>query len=113
MNSSEEFPKTGHYSGRVSKWYCRYRDSLGIKVPKDSKKDFHSFRTTFIDHCKQNRMDTILLSELVGHSNNSETTGRYGKRFKSEIMYTEIVSAVVYECLDLTHLKSSRFVPKS
>jgi integrase len=99
------------YSGRVSKWFGRYRDAIKIVVPENAKKDFHSFRTTFINNCKQNMMDTVLLAEIVGHSNESETTGRYGKRYRAEVMYTEIVSRVVYEGLDLSHLRKSKFVP--
>lgn len=98
------------YSPRVSKWFARYRKRCGIVVPKGKRKDFHSLRHVFIDCCKQNQMDTVLLSELVGHANQSETTGRYGKRYKAEVLYTEIVSRVVYDSLDLLLLKKSKFV---
>ncbi|GFO61937.1 hypothetical protein GMST_42620 [Geomonas silvestris] len=50
-------------------------------VTTDEKLNFHSFRHTFIDTLKQKRADELIVAEIVGHSNKSMTTGRYGKPF--------------------------------
>jgi len=51
-----------------------FRGQLGIT----GKKSFHSFRHGFVDYLKAAKVDTHSISALMGHADNSITTGRYG-----------------------------------
>jgi integrase len=51
--------------------------SIGLKN-KGKKLDFHSFRHTFIDECKQNDIDELYVKAIVGHSHPSITYGNFG-----------------------------------
>jgi integrase len=68
------------YGQTVSKWFARYRVRCGITEPG---KVFHSFRHTFIDHLKQKSAAKEKIAALVGHEDESETFGRYGKTFET------------------------------
>ena len=61
------------------RWYGKFNRR---KITTDEKQVFHSFRHTFIDNLKQQDVNEIIISELVGHANKSITTGRYGKRYE-------------------------------
>jgi hypothetical protein len=52
------------------------------------------------------------LSELLGHRNPNITTGRYGKRFDPKTLLERAVIKLDYYGIDLSHLKSSKWVPK-
>ena len=94
----------------MSKWFARYKKRCGI-AEDGKKKDFHSFRHTFVDTLKQNReVDPVMISELVGHAVKSMTMGRYGKRYNAGALL-DAIKKVNYG-VDLVHLKSSKFVAK-
>jgi len=79
------FPElnAGH-NGRLaeapSRWFNRrlLRDRLSIK---DSRKVLYSLRHTVATKLKHQGVEESLISELLGHSNHSITTGRYGKSY--------------------------------
>jgi integrase len=58
-----------------SRFFCRQY------ISPDPLKCFHSFRHYAADHLKQNGFQEVLIAELLGHTNDSITTGRYGKKF--------------------------------
>jgi integrase len=60
-------------------WYSLYFNRKHIT--QDPLKCFHSFRHYAADHLKQNGFQEVLIAELLGHANDSITTGRYGKKF--------------------------------
>jgi integrase len=96
------------YGQTVSKWFARYKQRCGI-VEDGKKKDFHSFRHTFVNALKQNReVEPVMISELVGHLVDSMTMGRYGKRYNLKALL-EAIGTLNYP-VDLAHLKASRFV---
>ncbi len=64
----------GKLTGRFSKWWTRYRRSLGITDPR---KPFHSFRHTFKEACRAAGMSEEVHDALTGHSNGSVGRG-YG-----------------------------------
>jgi integrase len=94
------------YSQRVSKWFNdRYKKACGIT---EEGKVFHSFRHTFINALKQNRkVDAYLISELVGHSVQSITMSRYGKRYEPKKL-RDAIKTVKFD-VNLSHLARSRF----
>ncbi|MFT5727900.1 MAG: integrase [Desulforhopalus sp.] len=81
------------YGHQVSRWYRRFKQQFGF----DSTKNFHSFRHTFITHLKHKQIDPFMIHELDGHAINSETMGRYGKRFTPEILLKEAIEKIDYE----------------
>ena len=72
--------RSGRYGKNVSRWFKRYRESLGIESP------FHRFRHTFSDELKQALVNANVIDELTGHAIRGETMGRYGKRFGVDIL---------------------------
>lgn len=102
--------QNAHYGDVVSKWFGRYRKSLGINSePGAPKLVFHSFRHTFINQLKQRRVDIQSIAEVVGHSTGSITAERYGKRYEPGILKREVIDRLDFG-IDLSHLMSSRWV---
>jgi integrase len=93
------------YGQTVSKWFGRYKRSCGVT---DKDKVFHSFRHTFTHSLKQNDVNEVMISELVGHAVNSITMSRYGKRY-DPIKLFEAIKKLKYN-IDLSYLSKSRFV---
>lgn len=103
------------YGQTVSRWYNDtkrgYKIRYGIKSTQISKKDFHSFRHTAIDHLKQKQVDVELLHEFDGHSFGTMTMDRYGKAYHLKTVYGKIVSQISFDQeLDLKHLMKSKYV---
>jgi len=65
------------YGSAISKWFNKRLREKGIT---DKKKVLHSTRHTFITKLKQLDIQDHLISELVGHTVESITVGRYGKK---------------------------------
>jgi integrase len=84
--------KVNGYSNSLGKWYQRFNRK---NVTDDPLKTFHSFRHTFADTLKQLGVQESMISELMGHANDSITTGRYGKRYQSKVLL-EAVSMICY-----------------
>jgi len=104
--------QNGHYGDQVSKWFGKYRKRVGIvSEPGAPKLDFHSFRHTMINTAKQKGVSIQHLAEVVGHSTGSITMELYGKRYEPELPKREVIDRLDFG-IDLSHLKSSRFVIK-
>lgn len=80
------------YGQAASKWFARYREKCGIV---EEGKVFHSFRHTFINELKQNDVPKEKIAALVGHEDESETFGRYGKSFKLKGML-DIINSISF-----------------
>ncbi len=85
--------KVSGYSNSLGKWYQRFNREY---VTQDKLKTFHSLRHLFADTLKQQGIQKELISELMGHSSDSITMSRYGKRFKAEVLL-EVVQKVDYQ----------------
>lgn len=96
------------YGQTVSKWFGRYRKRCGVN---GKRKTFHSFRHTFITTLKHNRVDPFMLHEIDGHTIDSMTMGRYGKRYTPRVLYEDAILKLNYD-LDFAHLKNSKYVIK-
>lgn len=77
----------GFYSSPFSKWFGRFKRSIGIASPRLT---FHSLRHTFINRLKQKGVPESKIRALVGHKEDSITLGRYGKRYEPAVMYETI-----------------------
>jgi integrase len=84
------------YGQTVSKWFQRYKVRCGI----EEGKTFHSFRHTFITHLKHKQVDPFMIHELDGHTVNSETMGRYGKRYTPEILLREAIEKIDFGLIE-------------
>jgi integrase len=66
------------YGRNLGSWFNKLIRKIGVANPKVS---FHSFRHTFSNQLKQSDVQEERIAELLGHSNESVTTGRYGKKY--------------------------------
>lgn len=80
--------KGNGYAGAFSQWYGRY---LRKHVTKDRKIVFHSFRHTFIDNLKQHEVNQQVIEALDGHKDTTMTGSVYGKAYKVDVLYTNIL----------------------
>ena len=58
----------GKVTASFSKWFGRYKAECGIEAPSRGLKDFHSFRHTFKDACREVEISTEVHNSLTGHS---------------------------------------------
>lgn len=63
------------YGKAASKWFKRYRDKQGVG---EARKAFHSFRHTFSERLKIAGVEPHFIAALLGHKDDTVTTGRYG-----------------------------------
>lgn len=91
--SSRVFPELKKqrdgYSQAASKWFGRYRKKIGLEPV------FHSFRHTVANELKQKGIDRKMVAELLGHSVDDMTFGRYGKAFSPSVLQ-EVVEKLDY-----------------
>ncbi|HJW28703.1 MAG TPA: site-specific integrase [Saprospiraceae bacterium] len=71
------------YGSAYGKWFQRFNRE---HVTTDRAKVFHSFRHTVADTLKQAGVQEVVISEIMGHANDSMTTGRYGKRYQPKVL---------------------------
>ena len=77
----------GTYAEHFSRWYSR----LNKKLVESGKKSFHSFRHSFATNLKHHKVEELVIAELMGHANESMTTGRYGKRYPAKTLLDAII----------------------
>jgi len=94
------------YTHGYTQWFSSFKKRCGI----DANKTFHSFRHSLTTCLLEQDVDVYRISQLVGHVTDSQTTNRYGKRFKPEMLKEKVVDKIDYG-IDLSHLKKSKFVP--
>ena len=82
MNMNGERSQFGKAWGQ---WFGRYKKNQGIT----GKKDFHSFRHTFIDNCREVGIDSELRMKITGHAPQSVGSG-YGTSDLLETLKNEI-----------------------
>ncbi len=109
-------PRQGKYGKVVSQWFNgRFKQKLDLAPPrKGFKKDFHSFRNTFINAAKQARVDIRMVEETVGHasamgSHQQSTSGDfYAGNYNEVVRYEDLMLKVKFE-IDLEHMKNSKY----
>ncbi|WP_319524603.1 site-specific integrase [uncultured Desulfosarcina sp.] len=93
----------------LSQWFATFKKRAGIEAPK-GRKTFHSFRHTLINHLKQNEAEYQYVKEFVGHKGRGDITwDLYGKSFQPAKLMEKVVSKLNYP-IDLSHLKSSKWI---
>jgi integrase len=78
------------YGARVTKWFARFCDRLGIV---DERKVFHSFRHTLLNELKQRGVALEVREAIAGHENKSQSESRYGKAYIAKITFEAIQKA--------------------
>uniref|UniRef100_A0A832M0W9 Site-specific integrase n=1 Tax=Oscillatoriales cyanobacterium SpSt-402 TaxID=2282168 RepID=A0A832M0W9_9CYAN len=80
--------KLGDWGKWFGNWYGRFNRK---HVTADPLKVFHSFRHTVADTLKQAGVAEGIIAEILGHANQSITTGRYGKRYRPQVLMEALV----------------------
>jgi len=95
--------RKGHY---VTKWFGRYRDSLGIQKTRT----FHSLRKNFSNNLAMHDTPVNMIKRLDGHSLASDVTEHH---YIGDIPVTKLVEYIerLDYGVDLAHLAASPFVP--
>jgi len=105
------FPKlkrvNHRYSHGFSMWFSGFVKRCGVT----DDKTFHSFRHLVTSLLLEQDVPEYRIAQLVGHVTESETTGRYGKRFKPKMLKEKVVGKLNFG-IDLSHLKQSHYVTK-
>lgn len=71
------------FSHKFGKWYQKFnRDH----VTTNPKLVFHSFRHNLANTLKQKGVQEITIAEIVGHTTDSMTMSRYGKRYQPKVL---------------------------
>jgi integrase len=100
------------YGRSVSRWFNEtYRHKCGIVLTDGRKRDFHSFRDTFITHLVHQKVNDRMRLQVAGHSAGKDMTSVYADPFPAKQLHDEIISKLDYG-IDLSHLKNSKFVIK-
>ncbi|MCX2758980.1 site-specific integrase [Vibrio sp. Sgm 22] len=74
------------YATAASKWFGRFKTTLGFKKGHD----FHSFRHTFANELKNALIPSLIAAELLGHSQDTITYERYGKELNLKTKFDSI-----------------------
>jgi integrase len=77
------------YGHKVTEWFRRYKDGIGIKAPR-GKKVFHSFRHNVTDHLYKAMVMESLIEEFTGRAGKTETRKRYAKGYRVKTLYEEV-----------------------
>ncbi|MFC1581225.1 DUF6538 domain-containing protein, partial [Thermodesulfobacteriota bacterium] len=100
------------YGRNVSRWFNEsYKKKCGIESTDGRKRDFHSFRTTFINQLVRLKVHDRMRLQVSGHSAGKDMTSVYADPFPAKQVRDEVISKLDYG-IDLSHLKNSRFVIK-
>lgn len=83
------FPKLKYsedngYAGALGKWFGRYNRQY---ITKDDSKVYHSFRHTVADTLKQQGVDYKQIEEILGHEDQSMSTGYYANPYQVKILH--------------------------
>lgn len=82
----------GRWGHKFGKWYGLFNRK---EITNNQKKCFHSFRHTVANQLKQKGINEALIAQIIGHKNESITTGRYGKSYEIGILF-DALSALSY-----------------
>lgn len=101
-----ELKRVNHrYSHGFSMWFSGFVKRCGVT----DNKTFHSFRHLVTSLLLEKDVAEYRIAQFVGHVTESQTTGRYGKRFKPKMLKEKVVDKLDFG-IDLSHLKQSHHV---
>ena len=103
------------YGVRVGSWFKKYKASCGIVVKEGgAMKDFHSFRKTFATRAARLKTPKEMRLFVAGHSmGKDEQSSTYIEPFEPKQLLDDVISKIdFHKLVDMSHLKTSRFVIK-
>lgn len=83
----KKYKNLWEYGKKFGNWFSTFNREY---VTQDPLKCFHSFRHTVANTLKQRGVQESLIAELLGHKNDSITTGRYGKKYQPTILFQQV-----------------------
>ncbi|MGR6834469.1 tyrosine-type recombinase/integrase [Aliivibrio wodanis] len=94
--------------GKWQDWSKRYCQQFGrlqtaIGMPAKARPTAYGFRHTFIDELKQKGIEESLVAQIVGHTHQSMTFGRYGKKY-SMAKLSEVIDLITFTEIHNTKL---------
>jgi integrase len=100
------------YGRAVSRWFNEaYKQKCGIGSKDGRKRDFHSFRASFVTQLVRQKVNERMRLQVEGHSAGKDMTSVYADPFPAKQLLDEVISKLDYG-IDFSHLKKSRFVIK-
>jgi len=100
------------YGRRVTRWFNEeYKQRCGIESTDGRKRDFHSFRASFVTQLVRQKVNDRMRLQVEGHSAGKDMTSVYADPFPAKQLYDEVIYRLDYG-IDLSHLSKSRFVIK-
>ena len=81
------YSDANHYTDKMSKWFGRYLDELGIK---SKRKVFHSFRHTVKPELRDAGVGQEYQNAICGWEGRDTGERTYGSTFKINVLYNEI-----------------------
>lgn len=68
-------------------WVRRvFNEKIKVKITTSSKKVLYSLRHTVATELKYKNIDSLIISELLGHAHDGMTMGRYASRYPLEVL---------------------------
>ena len=89
----------GYHSRKLTRWFASFLESCSVR---SSRKSFHSFRHTWRDAARENRVPDEAAEAVGGWARNG-TASRYGSGYSLEFLEGEM-KRIHYPGLDLRHL---------
>jgi integrase len=100
------------YGRKVTRWFnADFKKRCGIESTDGRKRDFHSFRSSFITQLVRQKVNDRMRLQVEGHSAGKDMTSVYADPFPATQLYDEVISKLDYG-IDLSDLKNSKFVIK-
>ena len=97
---------------RVTSWFNGdYKQRCGIESTDGRKRDFHSFRASFVTQLVRQKVNDRMRLQVEGHSAGKDMTSVYADPFPAKQLYDEVIYRLDYG-IDLSHLSKSKFVIK-
>ena len=78
----------GDWSKKISARFLHILNNLGMKA--GNRPTIYGLRHTFIDELQQLDVNENIVAELVGHSKNNITFGRYGKKLNVQLLKEKV-----------------------
>lgn len=100
------------YGRKLGHWYnAKYKRKCGITTEDGKMRDLHSFRANWYTRAVELGVNWLIQKDVVGHSSNDDMADIYLKTASPRKSLDEVISKIdFHELIDLSHLKTSRFV---
>ena len=92
----------GSYGVAPSERWGKYLDSLGIP---DSRKVFHSFRSTSNNRLKQNGVAEECRCQFIGHDHDTINSDTYSEPHELDYLLKHVASQLIYPNIDFGKLR--------